>query len=191
MVSSQPDDESQFAAGVDRGGYAHLAAFCARIAEHYPALRELCGRLTRGRWHEEGLSPTELVHEAFLQLVDQRRVTEGSGSFFLACFAQQCRRILVDDLRSRRAKKRGGDVGHERVGDEVLDLGGGRGLDLIELDEAIEVLARLSPRMAQIVDMRVFSGMTVPQCAEVLGVSPRTVDSDWAAARTWLRKELT
>lgn len=189
-MASSADDERELNELLQRGGFSHLAAFCSRIAEHYPALRDLCGRLTRGRTPGEGLSATELVHEAFLQLVGQERIAERGSAFFLACFAQQCRRILVDDLRARRTKKRGGDVAHETLCDDVLELAKGGSFDLIELDEAIEVLSRLSPRMAQIVDMRVFSGMSVQQCAEVLNVSTRTIDNDWAAARTWLRKEL-
>ena len=97
--------------------------------------------------------------------------------------------MLVDSARRRNAQRRGGGAAAESVADQT-GLGVRGELDLVEVDDAIETLAKLDERAARIVTMRVFGGLTVAECAESLGVSPRTVDDDWAFARAWLQKKL-
>lgn len=135
------------------------------------------------------LQATALVHEAYLRLVKQEDVEWQNRAHFFALAAQAIRRILVDHARSRGRAKRGGD--RERVTlDEDPALTPDRDLDLIELDAALEKLARLHERQARIVELRFFGGLTLREAAEVLGVSPWTVDGDWSMARAWLRREL-
>lgn len=136
------------------------------------------------------LSPTALVHEAFVRLVDQPRVTAEGTMFFRACFAQECRRVLVEHARRRNAQRRGGDRERESLSDRSA-FGFEGDIDLIELGDAVEALARKNPRLARIADMRLFAEMSVEDCGEALGLSTRTVYNEWAFARSWLQKELS
>lgn len=158
------------------------------VADHYAEMRRVAGRLA-AREPNSSPSPTELVHEAYLRLIDQKLVTSRGKAFFIGCFARECRRILVDHARARHAVRRGGKQKHESVRSAVAIAGHGD-FDLLELSDAIEALAAINPRMGQIVDMRVFGGLKVEECAEVLGIATRTVEKDWTFACTWLRKEL-
>ena len=135
------------------------------------------------------LQPTALVNEAYLRLVDQRDVEWRDRAHFLGVAAQLMRMILVDHARARRAAKR---AGGERVPlDETVLVGGERDVDLLALDEALERLAALDPRLGRVVELRYFGGLTTREAAEVLGISTATVEREWATARGWLRRELT
>lgn len=158
------------------------------IQAQYPSLLRLAQRVYQGEAHNS-VSPASLVHEAFVRLCDQPKVAAGGEVFFRACFAQECRRILVDHARRRRALKRGGGAAIETLAEQG-ELGLSGQMDLVHVNEAIEGLAKRNARMARIVDLRIFGGLTVPECAGALGVSPRTVDSEWAFARAWLQKQL-
>ncbi len=161
----------------------------ALVAAHYPELRALAARIASNERPGASLNPTALVHEAFLRLVDQSRITDRGSTFFRACFGQECRRVLVDQARARHAARRGGD--RDRVTMvEFAELHDAGGIDLLLLHEAIEALARRNERMARIVDLRIFGGLTIAECALALGVAPRTVDKDWLFARSWLQREL-
>lgn len=160
------------------------------IRAKYDSLLALAERIHARESSGTAPSPTSLVHEAFVRLVDQPKVVARGEVLFKACFAQECRRILVDAARRRRALRRGGGVATESIADQS-GLGVRGELDLVEVNEAIESLSRRNERMAQIVDLRVFGGLTVAECAETLGVSPRTIDSEWAFARAWLQKSLS
>jgi RNA polymerase sigma-70 factor (ECF subfamily) len=162
------------------------------IRAHYPELRAIAQRLRGGEAAHHSLKPTDIVHEAFVRLVDQPRITRDGSSFFRACFAQECRRVLVDHARARAAERRGGKVHRTSLDDHsgIGRAGGAGALDVLDLHQAMEGLAAHDERMAKIAEMRVFGEMTVPECAEALGVSPRTVDSDWAFARAWLQQRL-
>jgi RNA polymerase sigma factor (TIGR02999 family) len=107
----------------------------------------------------------------------------------MAVAARLMRRILVDFARSRRYRKRGGDADHVAF-DEATFIDVGRGHDLLELDDALDALARVDARQCQIVVMRFFGGLSVEEVADVLGVSPATVMRDWKLAKTWLLREL-
>ncbi|MFL5618465.1 MAG: ECF-type sigma factor [Gemmatimonadaceae bacterium] len=131
------------------------------------------------------LQTTELVHEAYLRLVRDDGVTRRGRAYFYAAAARAMRQVLVDAARCRNAAKRGsGAVAlslDERTGelDAYAD-------ELLDLDAALQELERRNPRFARVVECRFFGGMSVENTAEALGVSPRTVKSDWAMARAWL-----
>jgi RNA polymerase sigma-70 factor, ECF subfamily len=150
-----------------------------RLARHYMA-QERTGHT---------LQATALVNEAYLRLVDSSRVRWQSRAHFLAVAAQLMRRILVDFARSRRYQKRGGDWTQVTF-DETMILGREPGSDLVAIDDALQSLARLDPRKAQVVEMRFFGGLTLEETAEALGISPDTVGRDWTAAKAWLKREM-
>jgi RNA polymerase sigma factor (TIGR02999 family) len=131
------------------------------------------------------LQPTALVHEAYLRLVDQRRVDWRNRAQFLGVAASMMRRILVNHARDRAAQKRGG--GAERVSLSAADDWQGRPeLDLVGLDDALTRLAALDPRQGQIVDLKFFAGLNTEEIAEVLQLSTSTVERAWRFARAWL-----
>jgi RNA polymerase sigma factor (TIGR02999 family) len=155
-----------------------------------PELRRLAAHLMRRERAGHTLQPTVLVHEAFLELVDQPSVDWQGRAHFMGAAARVMRQILVDHARRRRAAKRGGGLRHVTL-DERLDAGmPDRTLDVLALNQALEALAALDPRGAQVVELRVFGGLTADETARLLGVSKRTVDSDWSVARMWLAREL-
>ncbi len=158
----------------------------------YDPLRRLAGHYLRGERPSHTLQPTALVHEAYLKLVDQSRVDWKGRSHFFAVGARAMRRILIDHARTRKRAKRGGDwlrvtltglAGSPLEGD--LDPA-----QLLELHAALEKLAELDERQARVVELRYFAGLKMSEVAEVLGVSKRTADGDWAKARAWLEREL-
>ena len=167
----------------------------ARIFELvYPELRRLASGLLARERSGHTLQPTGLVHEAYLRLVDQTSLRPKDRAHFLAIAARAMRNILIDHARAARALKRG--AGWQRVtiadGSETAsgDPAAAREFQVIELDEALERLGTLDGRAAQVAEMRLFSGMTVRETADALGLSPRTVDDDWATARAWLSREI-
>jgi len=136
------------------------------------------------------LQATALVHEAYLELIDITNVDWQHRAHFFAVSAQIMRRLLLDQARRRVTAKRGGNA--ERVNlDELPDIGGGRAAELIALDDALNALAVIDPRKAQVVEMRFFGGLSVEETGEVLAVSPDTVMRDWKFARSWLQAELS
>ncbi len=142
------------------------------------------------------LSTTELVHEAYLRLVDQTRVEWADRGHFFAVAAQAMRRILVDHARRYGAKRRGGPQ-RQAMTLEALEAtdGGALAVDeradvLLAMDEALQRLAALDERQARVVECRFFGGLTEPETAAALGVTERTVARDWAKARGWLYQAL-
>jgi len=149
-----------------------------RLARHY-LLRERSGH---------SLQATALVNEAYLRLVDYKRMRWQNRAHFFAVSAQLMRRILVDHAR-RHNLKRGGGVQHVALEDTAV-VGGGRGENLVVLDDALHALARMDARKARVVELRFFGGLSVEETAEVLQVSPGTVMRDWSTARAWLYREM-
>jgi RNA polymerase sigma factor (TIGR02999 family) len=149
-------------------------------------------RLARGHlWRDRGAQsfpPTALVHEAYLKLVDQRRVRWQNRAHFFAIASQMMRRLLVDRARARYAAKR--DAAVTVSLDGVDAPAPGSDLDVIALDRALEKLAAIDARQARLVELRFFGGLTVEEAAAVLDVAAITVKRDWALARTWLFREL-
>jgi RNA polymerase sigma factor (TIGR02999 family) len=162
----------------------------------YGELRRQARRAMRREDTGHTLQPTALVHEAYLRLVDQQRAQWESRTQFFAVAAQVMRRVLVDHARARRRFKRGGgdatvtladaDAAAEGSG-SVLD---GSGIDALALDEALTRFAVLDPAKARLVELRYFAGLSIPQAARALGVSPATAGRQWVLARAWLRREL-
>jgi RNA polymerase sigma factor (TIGR02999 family) len=134
------------------------------------------------------LQSAALVNEAYLRLVDYKRMQWQNRAHFFAVSSQVMRRILVEHAR-RHNLKRGGGVQHVAL-EEAAVVGGNRSDDLVALDDALNALARLDARKVQVVEMRFFGGLSVEETAEVLHVSPVTVMRDWSAARAWLYREL-
>ena len=139
------------------------------------------------------MQPTALVNEAWLRLRDQRRVDWQGRTHVLAVGAQAMRRVLIDHGRAFRRQKRGGGEAHvtlhtwlNAVNDQPVELE-----DALALDAALTKLASEDERQAAIVEMRYFSGLTVPEVAEALGVSVRTVEGEWTHAKAWLNRELS
>jgi RNA polymerase sigma-70 factor (ECF subfamily) len=139
------------------------------------------------------LQTTALVNEAYLKLIDQKRVDWQNRAHFFAIAARLMRRILIDEARGRLRDKRGGNVARVPVDevavpqpDAAVDV-----VDVLELDRALVELERLDPEQAKIVEFRFFGGLTVEETAAVVGSSPATVKREWAIAKGWLHRELT
>ena len=156
----------------------------------YQELHRLAQGYLRGERAGHMLQTTALVHEAYLRLVDARRMRWQNRAHFFAVSAQLMRHILVDFARARRRFRRGGDAQHLAL-DEALTVAAGHNAELVVLDDALRDLARLNERGSKVVELRFFGGLTVAEIAEVLGISPRTVSSDWNLARSWLLRELS
>ena len=164
----------------------HAAA--SRLIEAvYDELRRVARRHLRGE-RDHSLAPTALVHEAYLKLVDQRRVRWQNRAHFFGIAAQLMRRILVDHARSRAAAKRGRDrtvcLDAADAVTPPLDV------DILALDAALDKLGALDARQSKLVELRFFAGLTVEEVATALDVAPITVKRDWAHARAWLFHEL-
>ena len=154
----------------------------------YDELHRLARRYMRGERPGHSLQTTALVNEAYVRLVGYERMQWQNRAHFFAVSAQLMRRILVEQAR-RHNLKRGGGVPHVSLEEAAL-VGGNRAADLVALDDAMNTLAQLDPRKAQVVDMRFFGGLSVDETADVLKVSPATVMRDWNTAKAWLYREL-
>lgn len=136
------------------------------------------------------LQPTALVNEVYLRLVDQEEVTWQNRAHFFAIASQTMRRILVSHARARQAQKRGGEVQHITLV-EGLAKGPERDVNLLALDEALNRLESIDPEKCRMVELRFFSGLSVEETAEVMRVSPRTIDRQWQTAKAWLHREIS
>jgi RNA polymerase sigma factor (TIGR02999 family) len=155
----------------------------------YPELKKLARARLRGERPGHDLQATALVHEAYMRLVAHDHHTWENRTHFYAAAANIMRRILIDHARFWQAKKREGERNALSL-DEALMLSHEQSAELLELDEALTELEKLSPRQARVVELRYFAGLSVPEAARALGVNARTVDRDWATARAWLRARL-
>lgn len=155
----------------------------------YDELHRLAHRYMSGERPGHTLQTTALVDEAYLRLVNQK-VHWQNRSHFFAIAAEVMRRILVDYARQRRYAKRGGGAQQVEL-DEAMLMARERSSELVALDEALKRLAEFDARKSRVVELRFFGGLTVDETAQVLGVSPNTVDRDWSTARAWLYKEVT
>jgi RNA polymerase sigma-70 factor (ECF subfamily) len=152
-------------------------------------LRQIARRCLKGERPGHTLQPTALVNEAYLRLVDVRRVSWQNRTHFFAMSARLMRRVLVDFARSRQYQKRGGGVMKVSL-DEAHGVSTERGQDLVALDEALTTLSAVDERKARVIEMRFFGGLTVEETAAVLDVSRETVLRDWRLARAWLMQQL-
>lgn len=155
----------------------------------YDELRELAAARLRGERPNHSLQPTGLVHEAYLRLAADDRTPWQDRSHFFRAAARAMRRILIDHARRRGRDKRGG--GRHPVSLSALGTPTWDGPDdLLALDEALRRLEERDPRSAELVQLRYFGGFSVPETAEALGISERTVNREWTFARAWLRAAL-
>jgi RNA polymerase sigma factor (TIGR02999 family) len=159
----------------------------------YAELRRLAAQKLARERPGQTLDATALVHEAYLRLVasgdaSAPRDWQTRGHFFAAA-AEAMRRILVERARRKRRRRHGGGLARHDLDPDRLAAPGAPA-DLLALDEALDRLAAVAPRAAELVKLRYFAGLTVPQAAAALGVAPRTADADWAYARAWLLAEL-
>jgi RNA polymerase sigma factor (TIGR02999 family) len=172
-----------------RAGAGETAAVDRIFPLVYEELRRLAHRHLARESTGRTLTTTELVHEAYLKLIDQTRVEWTGRAHFLGVAAIAMRRILVDRARTRQRVKRGGTSA--RIPLENVDLSADERADLVvALDEALERLRELDERQARVVECRFFGGMTEDETAEALGIGVRTAKRDWSKARSWLYTEL-
>jgi|SRR5689334_89451 len=156
----------------------------------YGELRRMARRYMGRERQSHTLQPSALVNEAFLKLIDSRRVGWQNRAHFFAISAQLMRRILVDFARRRRDQKRGGDIPHVTFNEE-LPVYVDPAQSVTDLDDALKALAVLDQRMERVVELRYFGGLSVEETAEVLQVSTDTVLRDWKFAKAWLQRELS
>lgn len=156
----------------------------------YDELHRQAARYLRREQSGLTLQTSDLIHEAYLRLIDQRDVEWQNRLHFHAIAAQQMRRILVDHARQRHAAKRGGSNLRLPL-DEAESISVELDLDFVALDEALNRLATIDLQQSRVVELRFFSGLSVEETAGVLDVSERTVKRDWHVAKAWLRRELS
>ena len=154
----------------------------------YARLRKLAAHYMKAERPGHSLQPTEVVHEAYLRLIDGERVDWQGKTHFFAVAARQMRRVLIDHARARKAQKR--ETTLVSLGD-VPAPGETQIIDVLALDEALTRLADASSRQADVFELRAYGGLKVKEIADHLGVSERTVKGDWTVARAWLARELT
>lgn len=152
-------------------------------------LHRLAHAHLRGERPGHLLQTTALVNEAFIGLIGQSRVDWRGRAHFFAYAAGIMRNTLLNHARARDTLRRGGDAVHVNL-DEAAVVSVEKSAELIALDEAMTRLAALDPRASRVVEFRYFGGLTIKETAEVLGVSPATVQEDWDFAKTWLLREL-
>ena len=151
----------------------------------YNELRRLAASYLRRERPGHTLRPTELVHDAYLRLIDQRQVNWKNRAQFVGLAAVMMRRILVNHARERATDKRGGDVQKVPLSD-VDAAGVPQNVDVIALHSALDQLETIDQRKSRIVELKFFGGLTTNEIAEVLHISPATIERDWSFARAWL-----
>jgi RNA polymerase sigma-70 factor, ECF subfamily len=152
----------------------------------YNELRRLAGSFLQ-REHAVSLQTTELVHEAYFKLTDQRSVDWHNRGQFFAIAAQAMRRILIDAARERKSLKRG----VEKISlDDAPTISGETNQDLLELNDALNELEKFDEQQCRLVELRYFAGLTIEETAEVLKISPATVKREWVIARAWLYQKI-
>lgn len=171
-----------------RWGEGDAAAREALVPVVYNELRRLAGICLAGQKNPT-LQSTALVHEAYLRLVGQDALRVENRAHFFGIAARLMRQILVDRARARGAAKRGANC-VTLAFDEAVALPQRREIDLVTLNDALNELAELDPRQAQIVDLRFFGGLSIEDTSRVMGISPATIKREWITARMWLQREL-
>jgi RNA polymerase sigma factor (TIGR02999 family) len=185
-VDVTSDDVTSLLGAVQQGDESAAAQLIPLV---YSELRRLAAHQMRSESPDHTLQPTALVHEAFLRLVDQTRITYQNRAHFFALAGQQMRRILVDHARAKRAAKRGS--GKKMPLDDAAGIIDKPQVDVLALDEALTQLAEMDPQQSRIVELRFFAGLSIEETAAALDISPATVKRDWSMAKAWLHQELS
>jgi RNA polymerase sigma factor (TIGR02999 family) len=157
----------------------------------YNELRRQASRYLRRERANHTLQTTALIHEAYLKLIDQNQVEWQNRTHFYAIAAQAMRRILVDYARERNREKRGGAAENLPLEEAAFVVSEGKNVDLVALDEALTRLAQFDERQARVVELRYFSGLSIDETADILGVSNVTVRRDWNMAKAWLHQQIS
>ena len=187
MTTPVPEEISQLLTHWSEGDKAALDKLIPLV---YAELRRLAHHYMRGEQAGQILQTSALVNEAYLRLVDYRKMRWQDRAHFFAVAAQLMRRILVEHARKRRAAKRGGETVH-------ISLSGAaatkkqRTIDLIALDRALSELAVMDERRSRIVELRYFGGLNIEETAAALEVSPATVQREWRIAKAWLHRAIS
>lgn len=187
MDPSAPADVTQLLIAWSSGDQAARERLISVV---YEELHRLARRYMRNESPGHTLQTSALVNEAFIRLVDQSNVHWQNRSHFFGIAAQMMRRILVDYARSRNYAKRGGGARKLSL-EEGLIVSPERSEEVVAVHEALERLAKIDPRQAQIVELKFFGGLSNEEAAAVLAVSPGTVARDWTMAKAWLRREIS
>ena len=161
----------------------------AALPALYNELREMAAGYLRRERSDHTLQPTALVHESYLRLVKQHTVDWSNRLQFLSIAARMMRRILSDHATARTAEKRGGDATRLQL-DSALEFCDERAISLIAVDQALRDLEALDARQAQVVELRFFGGLTIPETAELMALSEATVKREWLTAKRWLQREM-
>jgi RNA polymerase sigma-70 factor, ECF subfamily len=185
--SPSPYEVTQLLRAWSRGDRAALDQLMPLV---YNELHRLAHRYLKREHAGHVLQTTALVNEAYLQLIDAKKVKWRDRAHFFAISARLMRQILVHSARSRDAQKRGGKIRQVSL-DESAVFASKPDADLIELDDALTALAEIDARKAKVVELRFFAGLSLEEAAAVLGVSADTVWRDWDLAKTWLYREMS
>ncbi|MBM4091186.1 MAG: sigma-70 family RNA polymerase sigma factor [Planctomycetes bacterium] len=157
----------------------------------YAELRRLARYRMRKEQPGQTLNPTALVHEAYIRLVADEAINWDGRSHFFAAAAEAMRRILIENARRRKSLKRGGEMYRQELDEDEDAVIYFEEMDeLLDLDAALTKLAEVEPNLARLVELRYFTGLSVEDTAQALGISGRTVKRNWAFARAWLGREL-
>jgi RNA polymerase sigma factor (TIGR02999 family) len=173
-----------------RWSHGDKAALDELAPQVYSELRRLAKYYLRQERPDHTLQASDLVHEAYLRMVDEKEIDWQNRALFFGIAAVRMRHILVEHARSRQAAKRGG--GEYRLSLSEADRQAeDRNVNLLALDDALQRLEKLDPQKTRIVELRYFGGMTIEETASVLKLSPATIKRDWSMARAWLRSEIS
>jgi len=170
-----------------RGDAAALDQLLPHI---YDECKRIAARQLRGERPDHTLTPTALVHELYLRLIDQSRTDWQNRAQFYGVAAQVMRRILVDFARARHAEKRGGSRVFVSLDAAMAETADSRVADVLAIDDALERLATRDPDQVRIIELRFFAGLSVEETAHVVARSARTVSREWRLAKAWLYREL-
>ncbi len=155
----------------------------------YAELRRVAGGLMKTDRSDHTLQPTALVHEAYLKLIDPKHAKWENRAHFFGVAAKAMRNVLIDYARRRTSAKRGGGERPLSL-DDAVEVGFVVDDEILSLNRALDKLATEDERMARVVELRIFAGLTMQEVADALSVSKRTADSDWRVARLWLAREM-
>ena len=186
-MQQPPENITELLASYGRGDKESLDRLMPIV---YEELRRQAARYLRREQPGNTLQTTALIHEAYVRLVDQRNTQWQNRAHFFGIAAQMMRRILVDHARAKKRVKRGGSEIRISLSDATV-AAKEQDLDVVALDAALERLALIDEQQSRVVELRFFSGLSVEETAEVMGISKSTVKRDWSMAKAWLHRELS
>jgi RNA polymerase sigma factor (TIGR02999 family) len=190
VFEKEAPDKGQVTRSLIAGSAGDAHALESLLPLVYEELHRQAVRFFRQERAGHTLQPTALVHEVYLRLINQHEVSWQNRAQFFGIAAQMMRRVLVSHARGRQAKKRGG-AGQQITLKEEVAAAPQRDLNLLALDDALTRLETIDPDKSRMVELRFFSGLSVEETAEVMGVSPRTIDRQWQTAKAWLHREIS